>query len=87
MLQMLRQSMKISKLFLKELSDQDLDCCSKLMTSLVNILLKFQKLISEIHQYFCLKKCEKLLHCKSFSHFLNKNINVFPYKVVKHLMS
>ena len=37
--------------------------CSKLTTSLVNVLLKFQTLIhvSEIWQYFLLKKCEKLL--------------------------
>ena len=26
---------------------------SKLMTSLMNVSLKFQMLISEIHQYFC----------------------------------
>ena len=37
--------------------------CSKLMTSLVNVSLKFQTLISEICKYFLLKKCEKLLHC------------------------
>ena len=61
--------------------------CSKLTTSLVNVSLKFQMLISEICQYFLLKKCEKLLQCKSFSHFFNKNISVFGYKVVKHLMS
>ena len=36
--------------------------CSKLTTSLVNVSLKFQTLISEISQYFLLKKCEKLLH-------------------------
>ena len=30
--------------------------CSKLMTSLVNVLLKFQMLISRICQYFLLKK-------------------------------
>ena len=46
--------------------------CSKLMTSLVNVSLKFQTLISEIVQYFLLKKCEKLLQCKSFSHFFSK---------------
>ena len=46
--------------------------CSKLTTSLVNDSLNFQKLISQICQYFLLKKCEKLLHCKSFSHFFNK---------------
>ena len=46
--------------------------CSKLTTLLVNISLKFQTLISNIHQYFLLKTCEKLLQCKSFSHFFNK---------------
>ena len=61
--------------------------CSKLTTPLVNVSLKFQTLISQICQYFLLKKCEKLLQCKSFSHFFNKNISVFGYKVVKHLMS
>ena len=46
--------------------------CSELTTSLVNVSLNFQKLISQICQYFLLKKCEKLLQCKSFSHFFNK---------------
>ena len=46
--------------------------CSKLTTSLGNETLKFQTLISNIHQYFLLKKCEKLLQCKSFSHIFNK---------------
>ena len=46
--------------------------CSKLTTALVNVSLKFQMLISQIRQYFLLKKCEKLLQCKSFSHFVNK---------------
>ena len=63
--------------------------CSKLTTSLVNILLKFQMLISEISEYFLLKKCERLLQCSAkASHiFSTKNINVFGYKVVKHLTS
>ena len=39
--------------------------------SLVNVSLKFQTLISEIRQSFLLIKCEKLLQCKSFSHFFN----------------
>ena len=43
--------------------------CSELTTSLVNETLKFQTLISQLCQYFLLKKCEK---CKSFSHFFNK---------------
>ena len=34
--------------------------CSKLTMSLVKVLLNFQTLISQIHQYFLLKKCEKL---------------------------
>ena len=45
---------------------------SELTTSLVNVSLKFQMLISQICQYFLLKKFEKLLPCKSFSHFFNK---------------
>ena len=60
---------------------------SKQTMSLVNVSLNFQKLISQICQYFLLKKCEKLLQCKSFSHFVNKNFSVFSNKVVKHLMS
>ena len=47
--------------------------CSKLTTSLVNVSLKFQMFeISHICQYFLSKKIEKLLQCKSFSHFFNK---------------
>ena len=46
--------------------------CSKLTMSLVNVSLKFQTLISNTCQYFLLKTCEKLLQCKSFSHFFNK---------------
>ena len=62
--------------------------CSKLTTSLVNVSLKFQMLISQKHQYFLLKKCEKLLQCKSFFLiFATKNFSVFGYKVVKHLTS
>ena len=45
---------------------------SKLTTLLVNETLKFQTFISQICQYFLLKKCVKLLQCKSFSHFFNK---------------
>ena len=40
--------------------------CSKLTTSLVNVSLKFQMLISQIQQYFLLKKCEKLYCNKKF---------------------
>ena len=54
--------------------------CSKQMTSLVNVLLKFQTLISQICQYFLLKKCEKLI-------FSTKNICLFSYIFIKHLRS
>ena len=60
------------------------DCST---TLLVNETLKFQTIISQICQYFLLKKCEKLLQCKSFSHFFNKKYQRFSYKVVKHLTS
>ena len=46
--------------------------CSKLTTSLVNVSLKFQTLILQIHCHFLLKKCENPLHCKGFSHFFIK---------------
>ena len=62
-------------------------CCSKLTMSLVNVSLKFQILIPEIRQYFLLKQCEKLLQCKSFSHFFNKSISIFSNKVIKNLRS
>ena len=55
----------------KELKRNGPDC-SKLTMSLVNVSLHVQKLTSQICQYFLLKKCEKLLQCKSFSHFFNK---------------
>ena len=51
---------------------------SKLTTSLVNVSLKFQTLIFQIPQHFLLKKCVKLLHCKSCSHFFStKNICIW----------
>ena len=53
---------------------------------LVNVSLKFQMLISNLRQYFLLKKCEKLLQCKTSLIFLTKNISVFGYKI-KHLRS
>ena len=58
--------------------------CSKLTTSLVNISLQFQTLhvISEIIKYFLLKTYEKLLQCKSFSHFSIKDTSVFNCIVV-----
>ena len=44
--------------------------CSKLTMSLVNVSLKFQSLISEICQYFLLKKSGKLVH------FFNKKYDI-----------
>ena len=59
------------------------------MTSLVNEMIKFQKLISQICQYFLLKKCKKLLQAfavqKLLSFFSNKNTSVLGYEVLKHL--
>ena len=50
---------------------------SKLTTSLVNVLLNFQTLISDLRQYFFVEKmCEDLI-------FSTKNISVSGYKVVK----
>ena len=52
--------------------------CSKLTTSLVNVSLKFQTLILQIHCYFLLKKCENPLHCTKDSHIVStKNNSVF----------
>ena len=61
--------------------------CSKLTTSLINVSLKFQTLIiSEICQYFLLKKCEKAFALQKHLSFLQqKNISTFGYKVVKKL--
>ena len=47
--------------------------CSELSMSLVKGLLKFQMAILQIHCYVLLKKCENPLHCKGFSHFINKS--------------
>ena len=62
--------------------------CSKLTTLLVNVSLKFQTLISQIHHYFLLKKkCVKLLHCKIFSHFINKKYQCIWLLSCKNLIS
>ena len=60
--------------------------CSKLTTSLVNVSLKFQTLISQKSGYFVLKKCEKQ-KLLTFYIFSTKNISLFGNKVVKHLTS
>ena len=64
---------KYEEIFSKKTIRTPEPSCLKLLTLLVNVSLKFQTLISEIGHYFLLKKCEKLLHCKSLSHFFNKN--------------
>ena len=63
--------------------------CSKLTASLVNVLLKFQTLMSEIRQYFLLKKkLREAFAVQKLLYFFNKkNITIFGYKVVLHLMS
>ena len=48
--------------------------CSNL-TMLVNVSLNFQKLISQICQYFLLKKCEKLLKFKILVYLVIKALN------------
>ena len=46
--------------------------CSKLTTSLVNILLKFQTLMSNIRQYFCWKNERSFCTAKASLIFFNK---------------
>ena len=47
------------------------------LTSLVNVSLKFQTLVSAICQYFLLKKCEK---------FLQKLLPFFQLKIPRYLV-
>ena len=61
--------------------------CSKLTTSLVNDLLKFQTLISQICHYFLLKKVKSFCSAKASLIISTKNFSVFGYEVVKHLTS
>ena len=60
---------------------------SKLTTSLVNVSLKFQMLISQICQYFCRKNVRRFCSAKASLILFDKHITVFGYKVVKHLTS
>ena len=50
----------------------------------VNILLNFETLISQICQYFLLKNVRSFCSAKASLIFSTKNISVFGYKVVKH---
>ena len=62
--------------------------CSKLTTSLVNVSLNFQKLISQTCQYFVEKKVRSCCIAKTASLiFSTKKFSVFGYKVIKHLTS
>ena len=65
--------------------------CSKPTMSLVNVSnFKCFKNIS-ICRYFLLKKCEKLLQCKSFSHLFNKIylciLKLYSYKTCNQFSS
>ena len=51
--------------------------CSKLTMSLVNVLLKFQMLISEVCQYFLLRKCEKAFSLQKLLTFFQQKISVY----------
>ena len=62
-----------------KISDAPGPGCSKLTTSLVNVSLKFQPLISQI----CLIFVEKMWEASLI--FSTKNTSVFGYKVVKYL--
>ena len=55
--------------------------CSKLMTSLVNVSLKFQTLTSKLIQYFLLKKMWKAFAVQKLLTFFNKSISM--YLVIK----
>ena len=55
--------------------------CSELGMSLINVSLQFKKLISQICQYFLLKKIWEA----SLTFWKKKNISLFCYKVFKHL--
>ena len=60
--------------------------CSKLIMSLVNDSLKFQRVILQIHCYFLLKKCERILCNAKDSHiFSTKNNSVFANVVSIYL--
>ena len=57
--------------------------CSKLTTSLVNVSLKFQTLILQIHCYFLLKKCENPLYCKGL---VQRILTFFQQKITVYLL-
>ena len=61
--------------------------CSKLTTSLVNVSLNFQKLISQICQFFVEKNVRSFCCAKASLIFSTKNFSVLGDKAVKHLTS
>ena len=54
-------------------------------TNDVDSFVKISKVNISNKPILFVEKFEKLLQCKSFSHFSAKNFSVFGYKVVKHL--
>ena len=78
---MLKQSVQMCTVYLLSEVYNPGPGCAKLTMSIVNVSLNFQKLISHICQYFLLRKCEKLLQCKSFSNVFKQKISV--YLVIK----
>ena len=59
--------------------------CSKLTTSLVNVSLLFQTLISQICQYICRKNVRSFCTAKAFLIFFNKKFQWFWLKSRKTL--
>ena len=53
--------------------------CSKLTTSLVNEMLKFQMLISQKCQYFLLEKCERLFALQKLLSFFQQKNSVYLF--------
>ena len=51
--------------------------CSKLTTSLVNVPLKFQTLISKKHQYFLLKKTREAFALQKLLAFFQQKLSVY----------
>ena len=60
--------------------------CSKLTKWLVNVLLKFKKLISQICQYFLLKKCEKQAPLIFLQKIRSKLLSFFQHKISVYLV-
>ena len=55
--------------------------CSKLTMLLVSEMLTFQTYCKQKHNHFSPKKCEKLSHCKTSSHFSRKK-NILAHLIL-----